>query len=99
MIAASVAIEQVARLRREGVDEFHFYTLNRAELTYAICHALGAEGPRVSAPARCGSRRCGQALTERILVLDGAMGTMIQRAPARRRPIIAASASPAGRAT
>ena len=41
MIAASVAIEQVARLRREGVDEFHFYTLNRAELTYAISHALG----------------------------------------------------------
>ena len=41
MIAASVAIEQVARLRREGVDEFHFYTLNRAELIYAICHALG----------------------------------------------------------
>lgn len=41
MIAAAVAIEQVARLRREGVDEFHFYTLNRAELTYAICHALG----------------------------------------------------------
>jgi methylenetetrahydrofolate reductase (NADPH) len=41
MIAASVAIDQVARLRREGVAEFHFYTLNRAELTYAICHALG----------------------------------------------------------
>lgn len=41
MIAASVAIEQVARLRREGVNEFHFYTLNRAELAYAICHALG----------------------------------------------------------
>lgn len=41
MIAASVAIEQAARLRHEGVDEFHFYTLNRAELTYAICHALG----------------------------------------------------------
>jgi len=41
LIAASVAIEQVARLRREGVAEFHFYTLNRAELTYAICHALG----------------------------------------------------------
>ena len=41
LIAASVAIEQVARLRREGVQEFHFYTLNRAELTYAICHALG----------------------------------------------------------
>jgi methylenetetrahydrofolate reductase (NADPH) len=41
MIAAAVAIEQAARLRHEGVDEFHFYTLNRAELAYAICHALG----------------------------------------------------------
>lgn len=41
MIAASVAIEQVGRLRHHGVDEFHFYTLNRAELTYAICYALG----------------------------------------------------------
>jgi methylenetetrahydrofolate reductase (NADPH) len=41
LIAASVAIEQAEYLRREGVDEFHFYTLNRAELTYAICHALG----------------------------------------------------------
>jgi methylenetetrahydrofolate reductase (NADPH) len=41
MIAANVAIEQVQRLREHGVDEFHFYTLNRAELTYAICHALG----------------------------------------------------------
>jgi methylenetetrahydrofolate reductase (NADPH) len=41
LIAASVAIEQVSRLREQGVDEFHFYTLNRAELTYAICHALG----------------------------------------------------------
>jgi methylenetetrahydrofolate reductase (NADPH) len=41
LIAASVAIEQVERLAREGVSEFHFYTLNRAELTFAICHALG----------------------------------------------------------
>jgi methylenetetrahydrofolate reductase (NADPH) len=41
MIAAHVAIEQVSRLRRHGVSEFHFYTLNRAELTYAICHAIG----------------------------------------------------------
>ena len=41
MIAASVAIEQVNELRRHGVSEFHFYTLNRAELTYAICHTLG----------------------------------------------------------
>jgi methylenetetrahydrofolate reductase (NADPH) len=41
MIAASVAIAQVEALTREGIDEFHFYTLNRADLTYAICHALG----------------------------------------------------------
>lgn len=41
LIAASVAIEQVQQLQKHGVDEFHFYTLNRAELSYAICHALG----------------------------------------------------------
>lgn len=41
MIAASIAIEQVRHLRSQGIDEFHFYTLNRSELTYAICHALG----------------------------------------------------------
>ena len=41
LIAASVAIEQVRALAKEGVREFHFYTLNRSELTYAICHALG----------------------------------------------------------
>ena len=41
MIAAHVAIEQVHRLQEHGVEEFHFYTLNRAELTYAICHAMG----------------------------------------------------------
>lgn len=42
LIAASVAIEQVQQLQKHGVEEFHFYTLNRAELSYAICHALGA---------------------------------------------------------
>jgi methylenetetrahydrofolate reductase (NADPH) len=42
LIAAAVAIEQVQELQRHGVEEFHFYTLNRAELSYAICHALGA---------------------------------------------------------
>jgi methylenetetrahydrofolate reductase (NADPH) len=41
MISANVAIELVERLQKEGVNEFHFYTLNRAELTYAICYALG----------------------------------------------------------
>jgi len=41
MIAANVAIEQVEKLQAEGFNEFHFYTLNRSELTFAICHALG----------------------------------------------------------
>jgi len=41
LISAAFAVGQVEALAREGVDEFHFYTLNRADLTYAICHALG----------------------------------------------------------
>lgn len=41
LIAGWVAIEQCRRLIASGVHEFHFYTLNRAELTRAICHALG----------------------------------------------------------
>lgn len=49
LIAASVAIEQVRRLRKEGIDEFHFYTLNRSELTYAICHALGVRPEQAAA--------------------------------------------------
>jgi len=51
LIAASVAIEQVQTLARQGVREFHFYTLNRAELTYAICHALGVRPARQRAVA------------------------------------------------
>jgi methylenetetrahydrofolate reductase (NADPH) len=50
LISAAVAIEQVETLQREGVDEFHFYTLNRAELTYAICHAIGVR-PRAAQAA------------------------------------------------
>ena len=49
LIAASVAIEQVQRLQSEGVGEFHFYTLNRAKLTVAICHALGVRSKQVAA--------------------------------------------------
>jgi len=49
MIAASVAIEQVRRLQSEGINEFHFYTLNRSELTYAICHALGVRAAKDAA--------------------------------------------------
>jgi methylenetetrahydrofolate reductase (NADPH) len=49
LIAASVAIEQVRLLRKEGIDEFHFYTLNRSELTFAICHALGVRPQQAAA--------------------------------------------------
>ncbi|MGX5174378.1 methylenetetrahydrofolate reductase [Aliikangiella sp. IMCC44653] len=41
LIAANIAIEQVKLLAKEGVRDFHFYTLNRSDLTYAICHSLG----------------------------------------------------------
>ncbi len=51
LISAAVAIDQVQRLEREGVEEFHFYTLNRAELTYAICHALGVRPTTVAQAA------------------------------------------------
>ena len=47
MIAASVAIDQVHRLEAEGISEFHFYTLNRSELAFAICHALGVRPAEV----------------------------------------------------
>ena len=41
MVAVIVAAEQVRLLQANGVDEFHFYTLNRADLTFAIAHVLG----------------------------------------------------------
>lgn len=41
MVAAYVAAEQCRLLRREGIHQFHFYTLNRDSLTLAICHILG----------------------------------------------------------
>jgi methylenetetrahydrofolate reductase (NADPH) len=41
LVAAAVAAEQVFDLVNRGVSEFHFYTMNRAELVYATCHLLG----------------------------------------------------------
>jgi len=41
LVAAAVAAEQVMDLVDEGIRQFHFYTLNRADLVYAICHLLG----------------------------------------------------------
>jgi methylenetetrahydrofolate reductase (NADPH) len=41
LVAATIAAEMCRKLYRGGVRQFHFYTLNRAELSYAICHLLG----------------------------------------------------------
>ena len=41
LVAAAVAAEQVMDLVDQGIRQFHFYTLNRADLVYAICHLLG----------------------------------------------------------
>jgi methylenetetrahydrofolate reductase (NADPH) len=41
LIAAAVAAEQVIDLVDRGITDFHFYTMNRADLVYAICHLLG----------------------------------------------------------
>ncbi len=41
LVAITTAAELCQKLQTEGVNEFHFYTLNRAELTFALCHLLG----------------------------------------------------------
>ena len=41
LVAVTYAAEQCQRLADAGVSDFHFYTLNRADLTYALCHILG----------------------------------------------------------
>ena len=46
LVGASIAIDMARVLSREGVKDFHFYTLNRSELTYAICLTLGVR-PKV----------------------------------------------------
>lgn len=44
LLGASIAMDMVKVLAKEGVKDFHFYTLNRSELSYAICHMLGVRG-------------------------------------------------------
>ncbi len=97
LIAAAVAAEQVLDLVDHGVTDFHFYTMNRADLVYAICHLLGLRPNRRTARCPIPTRRRSarnpmskrasispteprlrRLAAERILVLDGAMGTMIQ---------------------
>ena len=69
LVAAAVAAEQVMGLVDQGITEFHFYTLNRADLVYAICHLLGLRPADGRAPRRRprndprtnASKRCKQA--------------------------------------
>lgn len=48
LIAAAVAADQALELMAQGVREFHFYTMNRANLVYAICHLLGVRPDRTA---------------------------------------------------
>ena len=51
LIAAAVAAEQVLDLVDRGVTDFHFYTMNRADLVFAICHLLGLRAEHKQEPA------------------------------------------------
>ncbi len=51
LVAAATAAEQVMDLVDHGIRQFHFYTLNRADLVYAICHLLGLRACAAGAPA------------------------------------------------
>ncbi len=51
LIAATVSAEQCRALAADGVTDFHFYTLNRADLTFAICHMLGVRARTGSSAA------------------------------------------------
>ncbi len=52
LVAAAVCAEQVIDLIDHGVDELHFYTMNRADLVFAICHLIGLRAkPKVTAAA------------------------------------------------
>jgi methylenetetrahydrofolate reductase (NADPH) len=48
LVAATTAAELCEALRADGEEAFHFYTLNRADLTFAICHILGVRPPKAS---------------------------------------------------
>ena len=55
LVAAAIAAEQVNDLVERGIDDFHFYTMNRAQLVYAICHMLGLRGDDTSAAGAVGA--------------------------------------------
>lgn len=52
LVACSVAADLCTRLQAEGFDHLHFYTLNRSELTYAVCRLLGVRQPSGAAVAQ-----------------------------------------------
>jgi methylenetetrahydrofolate reductase (NADPH) len=49
LVAAAIAAEQVLDLVERGMEEFHFYTMNRADLAFAICHLIGVRPQAVAA--------------------------------------------------
>lgn len=51
LVAASIVAEQILDLRANGVNQFHFYTLNKADLVYAACHMLGLRPKQTQAAA------------------------------------------------
>jgi methylenetetrahydrofolate reductase (NADPH) len=51
IVAASIAIEQCQTLQAHGVETFHFYTMNRPDLCYAVCHILGVRPKRTNLAA------------------------------------------------
>ena len=51
LVASAVLVEQVRELKSEGFDQFHFYTLNQAELTFAVCNILGIKPAQNQAAA------------------------------------------------
>ncbi len=55
LLATAIATEQCDALMREGVDHLHFYTLNRPDLTYDICRALGFETAQLTVEAGQGA--------------------------------------------
>ena len=74
---------------RAASAQFHFYTLNRAELSYAICHLLGLQAARTRHAVNTAEQLRAAGRGKRILITDGAFGTEIQTASSPR-PIIAA---------
>lgn len=52
LVASAVAAEQVLDLVERGVQDFHFYTMNRPDLVFAICHLIGIRAPQQQAKAQ-----------------------------------------------